>query len=127
MMSQGVTKEHTELAKNVVVYGLVARAMMSRGSEVSVSIKKLVDAYVQLFVDDEEERRRVRKVALTPVVMSVIRHYIRVIAEKSGFLSREWEIKSRHEYIFDARKMREYLNDDPRNLIEHLMGVVADA
>ena len=126
-VSQGVSREDTLLARDIAVYGLVARAMMSRGSEVSVSVKKLVDAYVQFFIDDEEEVKRVRRSVLKPAVMGIIKHYLRVIAEKSGFLSREWVANGRHEYIFDARKLREALNEDPQRLIEYLMGVVMDA
>ena len=126
-VSQGVSREDTLLARDIAVYGLIARAMMSRGSEVSVSVKKLIDAYTQFFIDDEEEVKRVRRNALRPAVMSLIKHFMVVLANYSGFLSREWVANGKREYLFDARKLREALNEDPQRLVEYLIEVVKDA
>lgn len=126
-VSQGMSKEYTELARDIAVYGLVARVVLTRGSEVSVNARKLVDAYIYLFVDDEHEAKRVRDVAGKPIITTLIRYYVDVIARNTGFLIRTWETNGRREYLFDAKKLRDMLNEDPQKLVEYLEGVVANA
>ena len=127
MRSQPVTREDLELARDIAIYGLIARALMSRGAEVSVSTKKLIKAYMQFFADDEDELGRVKQAAERPVMLGLIKYYLNIIANYSGFLSRTWDVSGGTLYLFDARKLRDALNEDPQRLVEYLNEVVADA
>ena len=127
MRSQPVTREDLELARDIAIYGLIARALMSRGAEVSVSTRKLIKAYMQFFADDEDELGRVKQAAERPVMLGLIKYYLNIIANYSGFLSRTWDASGGTLYLFDARKLRDALNEDPQRLVEYLNEVVADA
>ena len=127
MRNQPVTREDLELARDIAIYGLIARALMSRGAEVSVSTRKLIKAYMQFFADDEDELGRVMQAAERPAVLSIIKYYLNIIANYSGFLSRTWGVSGGMLYLFDARKLRDALNEDPQRLVEYLIEVVKDA